>query len=126
MNHNRLINKADPSKFKPVIKPTHNIVFKWLIDEGYTIGFLALALAIDRSKLNRLFIVTSRIDLHQLTMIILLLKDKKEEIDVINALLLHKTVANEEQKKELKQIHDLIKLPSSKEPIYRADHQPKE
>lgn len=117
------VEKADNRYFTPVINENHCKVYKWLVDCGYTSKYIAICLDLDITMLNRKFRQPNTFTLHQVQVVMLLLKGYKGEWDILSSLLCHGLPVNPSA---LSSVYSLP-LPSvdGSIQVYRSDFEPK-
>lgn len=111
--------------YKPVISKNHNLTWKWLLNEGYTVKYLSLCLNIRIEDLSGYFREPNKFTIHHINVIILLLKDIKTPIEILKALLFKVDATNTKENENLKQIYETIVLPpaSRSTPVHRLDYE---
>ncbi|MGV8131268.1 MAG: hypothetical protein ACP5N7_04185 [Candidatus Pacearchaeota archaeon] len=122
------ISKANLKYFKPSISANHFIVYKWLIDSGYTVSYFCSSLNIRVEELSGYFREPFKFKVHHVQVIILLLKDIKEPIEILKALLFNVNIEDSKSNEELKTLYNEIELPapSRSVPVHRLDYEPKD
>lgn len=115
--------RANPVYFKPVIDSEHTIVYKWLVDEGFTNGYIGIMLGINRSHVGKAFRHPERITMHQFMVLTLLLKRTKTPAEILSALCNKSKPVKEHELN--KGIYNSIQLPETNEQVYRADFEKK-
>ena len=119
----RRITKKNINGFKPTIRPEHCLVFKWLINEGYTVAYLSNVFNVNPHRISGLFLNPHKLTVNQVCLILLLLKDSKHgPSDILSSLLR----ASVKIGPEVEDIYRAIKLPETDEQVYRTDFDPKE
>lgn len=113
--------------FKPVISKRHSLSWKWLLDSGYTVGYLSLCLGIRVEKLSGYFREPNRFTLQQIQIIIVLLRGIKEPNEVVKSLLVPIDSKDTQLNESLKTVYETIVLPvpTRTVPVHRLDYEPK-
>ena len=118
----RRITKKNINGFKPTIRPEHCLVFKWLINEGYTVAYLSNVFNVNPHRISGLFLNPHKLTVNQVCLILLLLKDSKHKpSDIISTIIKDSLSIKIDSN-----IYQAIQLPETDEQVYRTDFDPKE
>lgn len=118
-----LASKANLQYFKPTIENHHNKVYKWLIDEGYTVNYLATVLGLQINQVNPIFRTIYKLNIKQITIIIKLLEKSHSADAVLNSLFMLDTV----KLSNPIDLYNSIQLPDvGNVQVYRSDYEPKQ